>query len=39
MVQNEKELAKALMRGDSCIELHEDFVSGVEKIIHREENM
>ena len=32
MVKNEKELAKAIMRGDSRIELHDDLVSGVEKI-------
>lgn len=32
MVRNEKELAKAIMRGDSRIELHEDLLSGVEKI-------
>lgn len=32
MVQDEKELAKAIMCGDSRIELHEDLVSGVEKI-------
>lgn len=32
MVRNEKELAKAIMRGDSQIELHQDFVSGVAKI-------
>lgn len=32
MVTNEKELAKAIMRRDSCIELSDDLVSGVEKI-------
>lgn len=32
MVRNEKELANAIMRGESRIELHEDLVSGVEKI-------
>jgi hypothetical protein len=32
MVHNEKELAKAILRGDSRIELSSDLVSGVEKI-------
>lgn len=32
MVFNEKELAKAIMHGDSQIELSESLVSGVEKI-------
>lgn len=32
MVKEEKELAKAIMRGDSRIELSSDMASGVEKI-------
>jgi len=32
MIRNEKELAKAIMRGDSRIELSADLVSGVSKI-------
>ena len=32
MVLNEKELAKAIMRRDSRIELHKDLIGGVEKI-------
>lgn len=32
MVLNEKELAKAIMRCDSRIELHKDLIGGVEKI-------
>lgn len=32
MVTNEKELAAAIMRGDSRIELSDDLVDGVEKI-------
>ena len=32
MVRNEKELADAIMRGDSHIELHDNLVSGVGKI-------
>lgn len=32
MVINEKELAKAIMRHDSRIELHKDLIGGVEKI-------
>lgn len=32
MVSKEKELAKAIMRGDSRIELSEDLSSGIEKI-------
>ena len=32
MVLSEKELAKAIMRRDSRIELHEDLIGGVEKI-------
>ena len=31
MVRNEKELAKVIMYGDSCIELHENIVGWVEK--------
>lgn len=32
MFFNEKDLAQAIMRGDDMIELHDDLVSGVEKI-------
>lgn len=32
MVRNEKELANAIMQGNSRIELHDDLVSGVNKI-------
>lgn len=32
MIHNEKDLANAIMRGDSRIELSENLVSGVEKI-------
>lgn len=32
MVLNEKELAKAIMKHDSRIELHKDLIGGIEKI-------
>lgn len=32
MVRNEKELANAIMQGNSRIELHDDLISGVNKI-------
>lgn len=32
MVRNEKELANAIMQGNSQIELHDDLISGVNKI-------
>jgi hypothetical protein len=32
MVKTEKQLAEAIMRGDSCIELSENLVGGVERI-------